>query len=50
MHLLESMRRVFKAHVVQLVNHLVAAQKDVGLILNSGERAVEVKRELRTLK
>ena len=36
--------------VVGLVNYLVATQKDIGLILNSGERGVEVKRKLRTLK
>jgi GxxExxY protein len=42
-------RRVVKAHEVQLVNYLVATQKDVGLILNFGERGVEVKRKLRTL-
>jgi GxxExxY protein len=47
---LKSVRRVVKAHEVQLVNYLVATQKDVGLILNSGEREVEVKRKLRTLK
>jgi GxxExxY protein len=47
---LKSVRRVVKAHEVQLVNYLVATQKDVGLILNFGERGVEVKRKLRTLK
>jgi len=46
---LKSVRRVVKAHEVQLVNYLVATQKDVGLILNFGEREVEVKRKLRTL-
>jgi GxxExxY protein len=46
---LKSVRRVVKAHEVQLVNYLVATQKDVGLILNFGERGVEVKRKLRTL-
>ncbi len=47
---LKSVRRVVKAHEVQLVNYLVATQKDVGLILNFGERQVEVKRKLRTLQ
>jgi GxxExxY protein len=46
---LKSVRRVVKAHEVQLVNYLVATQKEVGLILNFGERGVEVKRKLRTL-
>jgi GxxExxY protein len=46
---LKSVRRVVKAHEVQLVNYLVATQKDVGLILNFGEREVEVKPKLRTL-
>ena len=47
---LKSVRRVVKAHEIQLVNYLVVTQKDVGLILNFGERGVEVKRKLRTLK
>ena len=47
---LKSVRRLVKAHEVQLVNYLVATQKDVGLILNFGERGVEVKRKLRTLQ
>ena len=47
---LKSVRRVVKAHEVQLVNYLGATGRAVGLILNSGERGVEVKRKLRTLK
>jgi GxxExxY protein len=47
---LKSVRRVVKAHEIQLVNYLVATETDVGLILNFGERGVEVKRKLRTLK
>ena len=35
---LKSVRRVIKAHEVQLVNYLVATGKPVGLILNFGER------------
>ena len=46
---LKSVRRVVKAHETQLVNYLVATQTDVGLILNFGDRKVEVKRKLRTL-
>ena len=47
---LKSVRRVIKAHEVQLVNYLVATKMDVGLILNFGERGVEVKRKVRNLK
>ena len=35
---MKSVRRVIKAHEVQLVNYLVATGKPVGLILNFGER------------
>jgi len=47
---LKSVRRVIKAHEVQLVNDLVATGKPVGLILNFGERKVEVKRKIKDLK
>ena len=47
---LKSVRRVIKAHEVQLVNYLIATGKPVGLILNFGERKVEVKRKIRDLK
>lgn len=47
---LKSVRRVIKAHEIQLVNYLVATKKDVGLILNFGERGVDVKRKVRILK
>ena len=40
---LKSVRRVVKAHEVQLVNYLVAMGKPIGLILNFGESKVEVK-------
>ncbi len=33
-----------------LVNYLVATKKDIDLILNFGERELEVKRKVRTLK
>ena len=46
---LRSVRRIIKAHEVQLVNYLVATGKPVGLILNFGERRVEIKRKVRKL-
>jgi len=46
---LKSVRRVVKAHEVQLVNYLTATKKDVGLIINFGERKVEIKRKVREL-
>jgi len=46
---LKSVRRIIKAHEVQLVNYLVATGKPVGLILNFGERKVEIKRKIREL-
>jgi len=46
---LKSVRRVVRAHEVQLVNYLVATGKPVGLLLNFGERNVEVKRKVKNL-
>jgi len=46
---LKSVKRIIKAHEIQLVNYLTATGKDVGLLLNFGERKVEVKRKLREL-
>ena len=46
---LKSLRRIVKAHEVQLVNYLVATKTDVGLLLNFAERKVEIKRKLRIL-
>ncbi len=46
---LKSVKRIVKAHEVQLVNYLTATYKDVGLILNFGEKGVEVKRKVRDL-
>ena len=46
---LKSVRRIIEAHEVQLVNYLVATGKEVGLILNFGERKVEVKRKVKDL-
>ncbi len=47
---LKSVRRIIKAHEVQMVNYLVATGKSVGLILNFGERKVEIKRKIKDLK
>ena len=41
---LKFVRRVVNAHETQLVNYLVATKIDVGLILNFGDRKVEVTR------
>ena len=46
---LKSVRRIVRAHEVQLVNYLVATRKPVGLILNFGERKVEIKRKVKEL-
>jgi len=46
---LKSVRRIVTAHEVQLVNYLVATGKPVGLIVNFGEKKVEVKRRVRSL-
>ncbi len=46
---LKSVRRVVKAHEIQVVNYLVATGKPVGLILNFAESKVEVKRKVKTL-
>jgi len=46
---LKSVRRIIKAHEVQLVNYLVATGKEIGLLLNFGEEKVEVKRKVKDL-
>ena len=46
---LKSVRKIIKAHEVQLVNYLVATGKPVGLIINFGERKVEIKRKVKDL-
>ncbi|MBW1767404.1 MAG: GxxExxY protein, partial [Deltaproteobacteria bacterium] len=46
---LKSVRRIIRAHEIQLVNYLVATGKPVGLILNFGERKVEIKRKVKDL-
>jgi len=42
---LKSVKRIVIAHEIQLVNYLTATGKPIGLILNFGERKVEVKRK-----
>ncbi len=46
---LKSVKRIIKAHEVQLVNYLVATGKPVGLILNFEEKKVEIKRKVKDL-
>ncbi len=46
---LKSVRRIIQTHEIQLVNYLVATGKPVGLLLNFGERKVEIKRKLKDL-
>ena len=46
---LKSVRRIIRAHEVQLVNYLVATGKPIGLVINFGERKVEIKRKVREL-
>ena len=47
---IKSVKHLIQAHEVQLVNYLVATKKDVGLLINFGEKKVEVKRKVRDLK
>ena len=44
---LKSVKRIIQAHEVQMVNYLVATEKSVGLIINFGERKVEIKRKVK---
>ena len=46
---LKSVRKIVEAHEVQLVNYLVATGKQVGLLINFGERKVEIKRKVKDL-
>jgi len=46
---LKSVRRIVVSHEIQLVNYLVATGKPVGLLLNFGEKKVEVKRKVKDL-
>ncbi len=47
---LKSVKRIVRAHEIQLVNYLTATRKEVGLILNFAEEKVEVKRKVRSLR
>lgn len=47
---LKSVKRIIRAHEIQLVNYLTATQKEIGLIINFAETKVEVKRKVRDLK
>ncbi len=46
---LKSVRQIVVSHEIQLVNYLVATGKPVGLLLNFGEKKVEVKRKVKEL-
>ena len=46
---LKSVSRLVETHEVQLVNYLVATGIPVGLLLNFGEKKVEVKRKVKEL-
>ena len=46
---LKSVKQIVKAYEVQLVNYLVATGKPVGLVINFGEKKVEVKRKVKDL-
>lgn len=47
---LKSVRQIINIHEVQLVNYLVATGKPVGLVINFGERKVEIKRKIKDLE
>ena len=47
---LKSVRRIIKEFEVQLVNYLTATEKPVGLLLNFGEKKVDIKRKVRTFE
>jgi len=47
---IKSVRRIIKEFEVQLVNYLTATGKPVGLLLNFGEKKVDIKRKVRTFK
>ena len=46
---LKSVRKLAKNHEIQLVNYLVTTRKDIGILLNFGEKKVEIKRKYRIL-
>ena len=47
---LKSVKHIMQAYEIQLVNYLVATGKEVGLLLNFGEKKVEVRRKVRELR
>jgi GxxExxY protein len=47
---LKSVKRIVRAHEIQVVNYLTATHKEIGLILNFSETKVEVKRKVRDLR
>ncbi len=46
---LKSVRQIIEVHETQLVNYLIATQRQVGLLINFGPKGVEVKRKLAKL-
>lgn len=46
---LKSVTALNQAHEVQLVNYLMATGVSVGLLINFGDKRVEIKRKVRTL-
>jgi GxxExxY protein len=46
---MKSVIRIIRVHEVQLVNYLVVAGKPVELVINFGERKVEIKRKVKDL-
>jgi len=47
---LKSVKRILRAHEMQLVNYLTSTGKPVGLIINFGELKVDIKRKVKDLK
>jgi GxxExxY protein len=47
---LKSVKRILKAHELQLINHLTSTGKPAGLIINFGELKVDVKRKVKDFK
>ncbi|MDD5458309.1 MAG: GxxExxY protein [Phycisphaerae bacterium] len=46
---LKSIRSLLPIHEVQLVNYLMATEKEVGLLINFGEKGVQIKRKVKDL-
>ncbi len=46
---LKAIKELAQIHEVQLVNYLTATGKDVGLLINFGNKKVQVKRKVRIL-